>query len=202
MIGRLRGELAEIGQGEVLIDVHGVGYRVVVGNKLAASLTQGLDVTLHISTQVREDAITLFGFKDSQDRAAFRVLIGVPKIGPKLALAVLDHLGLNALAAAVQSDNDTALVAVSGIGRRTAQRLVIDLKDKLPVSFDPNLEEPTTVPGGARVDDKLPLALSRLGYRKSEIDRALKELSARGLGEADLQMRLAESLRILSGGGG
>lgn len=195
MIARLVGEVAAAGAGELVLDVRGVGYRVAAGARLCAELQEGQALTLHISTQVREDAITLVGFLRAIERDAFEILITLPKIGPKLALALLDHLGLGKLSAAVERDDVRALAEVPGVGRRTAERLVLELRGKLPVDFAPQAAAPKAAPS-----DPLPLALAQLGYRKSEIDLALAGLHSAGLAEADLQARLSASLKILSGG--
>lgn len=194
MIARLVGEVAEIGAGEVVLDVRGVGYLVATGTRLCGELRAGEPLTLHISTQVREDAITLTGFTRAVEREAFEILITLPKIGPKLALSLLDHLGLERLAAVVDKEDIRALAEVPGVGRRTAERLVLELRGKLPVSFAPVAPAVKAAP-----NDPLPLALAQLGYRKSEIDLALAGLHSAGLADADLQARLSACLKILSG---
>lgn len=195
MIARLAGEVAGVGVDTVVLDVRGVGYLVATGGRLCRELEEGQALTLHISTQVREDSITLTGFTRAVERDAFERLITLPKIGPKLALALLDHLGLEKLAAAVEREDVGVLASVPGVGRRTGERLVLELRGKLQVEFVPAAEPPKAQPG-----DPLPLALAQLGYRKSEIDLALAGLQSAGLADRDLQTRLSASLRILSGG--
>lgn len=197
MIGRLRGEVVDLRGDEATVDVNGVGYRVRVGVNRVSAWTLGEEQLLHVSTQVREDAIDLYGFRRPIERDAFEILISMPKIGPKLGLALLDHLGLERLAQAVAADDSGPLVQVPGVGKKTALRLVLDLKDKLPVSFVP--DTPAAAPTPTKPSDPLPLALAQLGYRKSEIDRALAGLLEHGLADADTQIRLSASLRILSG---
>ncbi|MCB9760858.1 MAG: Holliday junction branch migration protein RuvA [Alphaproteobacteria bacterium] len=197
MIGRLRGEVVDLRGDEATVDVNGVGYRVRVGVNRVSAWTLGEEQILHVSTQVREDAIDLYGFRRPIERDAFEILISMPKIGPKLGLALLDHLGLERLAQAVAADDSGPLVQVPGVGKKTALRLVLDLKDKLPVSFVP--DTPAAAPTPTKPSDPLPLALAQLGYRKSEIDRALAGLLEHGLADADTQIRLSASLRILSG---
>jgi len=197
MIGRLRGQLAELGKDWALIDVNGVGYLVQVTSRRAQELRVGENLTLSISTQVREDAITLFGFTDADTREAFQTLITISGVGPKLAMAALSALSINELVRAVESDDVRTLVGIPGVGKKTAQRLALELKGKLNVAFLP------TAPGVAapspKPADPLPLALAQLGYRKSEIDQALAGLSTHGLDEQSLEKRLSASLKILSG---
>jgi holliday junction DNA helicase RuvA len=197
MIARLRGELVELTGSRAVIDVNGVGYLVHVGGSLGQRLTVGEEVALSISTQVREDAISLYGFKSPSSREAFEVLLSVKGLGPKLASTVLDALGLKKLAMAIHQEDTTALTSVSGIGRRTAERMLVELRGKLNVDFAP--ASPTISPAEPDEGDVFRLALARLGYRKSEIDLAISGLERAGANEGTLQERLSASLRILSG---
>ncbi len=197
MIARLRGELAELQGGRAVIDVGGVGYLVQIGPNLGTRLTVGEEVNLSISTQVREDAFLLYGFKSPAARETFEVLLAVKGVGPKLALAVIDALGLKKLATAIHQEDVHALTTVSGIGRRTAERMVLELRGKLSVDFaptSPTISPEDTLDSG----DALRLALARLGYRKSEIDVAILGLVRAGANDGSLQERLSASLRILS----
>ncbi len=201
MIARLRGELVELESGCAVVDVNGVGYRVHVGINLGARMTVGEEVSLSVSTQVREDAIQLYGFTAPSSRQAFEVLLAVKGVGPKLSMATIDSLGLKKLATAIQQEDVRALTAVSGVGRRTAQRMVLELRGKLAVDFTP--ASPTLAPmenQAAGRGDALRLALARLGYRKTEIDLAISGLIREGINDNSLQERLSASLRILSGG--
>lgn len=197
MIGRLRGQLAEMGTDWLLIDVNGVGYRVTATSRLLQTLNVGENLTLSISTQVREDAITLFGFADSEERIGFETLITISGVGPKLAIAALGGIGLNDLVRAVEADDIRTLVGIPGVGKKTAQRLALELKGKLNATFLPT--PAGTAAPAAKPSDPLPLALAQLGYRKSEIDQALAGLATHGLDEQPLEKRLSASLKILSG---
>ena len=181
-----------------ILDVQGVGYEVFApGRCLDAWLEQDV-VVAWISTQVREDAFTLYGFSSEDERQAFEVLMGVKGIGPKASLAALDTLDVSAIAQAVEADDVPTLSQIPGVGKRTAQRLALELKGKLPSAFQPNA-------GGTprrirKTEDPLQLALAQLDYGKSEIDRALSALHTDGLGEDQpLEARLAAALRVLSG---
>ncbi len=197
MIGRLRGQWETEGSGQGILDVNGVGYEVFAPGRAIGAWESEVEVTVHVRTQVREDAITLYGFADSVDREAFDVLLTVTGVGPRMALAALDTLTVAELARAVESDDVLALSGIPGIGRKKAQRLALELKGKLPAGLDA-AGRPTERPR-APADD-LPLALAQLQYGKSEIDRALAGLAKLGVGEdAPLQERLAAALRVLAG---
>ena len=201
MIARIRGELVEQADGRILVDVHGVGYELRCGPRLQGELSLGEQVTLSVSTQVREDAITLYGFTGTDERALFEQLMGISGVGPKLALALVDSLGVAGLATAIHTEDTRMLLQVPGIGKKTAQRLVLELKGKIVRQFSPTGPTITPVPGNPPASkDPLRLALARLGYRKTEIDSAEAGLRSAGLGEAPLQERLSGALRILSGG--
>ncbi|HVY48475.1 MAG TPA: Holliday junction branch migration protein RuvA [Minicystis sp.] len=185
MIGRLSGRIVEEApDGTLVLDVNGVGYEVMVppGALGRAGLSRAPgDVTLHVHTHVREDALLLYGFPAAEDRAAFRMLIGVSNVGPKMALAVLGAMGAHELAAVVSRGHAQKLVAVPGIGKKTAERIVLELKDKLA--------ELPAAAGGAQpasaarpADGKAELlfgALTRMGFRGAEAERAVATLGER-----------------------
>lgn len=170
MIGSLRGRLAARGaDGDLLVEVAGVGYRVSVTTGAASSLGPlGSEVFLHVHTHVREDAIVLYGFLHDDERRCFEVLLGAHGVGPSLALAVLSALSPAALSTAVLEDDVETLCSVPGIGRKTAARLVLDLKSRLEL---PDLSA-TTASGSARAEARA--ALAELGYGPDEIRRALE----------------------------
>lgn len=197
MIARLVGTLVDHEANRGILDVHGVGYEVFATSRaLGTWSTSDEPVTVHVSTQVREDAITLFAFPSALDRQAFTALLGVSGVGPKMALSCLEALTVDELARATESDDVVALSRISGVGKKTAQRLALELKGKLPVSFVPTTSARTPVRKPA---DPLPLALARLDYGKTEIDRALAGIESRGLAEASMEERLRAAIQILSG---
>ena len=171
MIGSLRGTLTWRGaDGEILVEVGGVGYRVSVPTRTAGALgAVGSEVHLHVHTHVREDAIVLYGFAHDDERRCFEALLGAHGVGPSLALSVLSVLSPAALSTAVVEDDAETLCAVPGIGRKTAARLLIDLKSRLDV---PDLSFAGTVAGSARAEARA--ALAELGYGPDEIRRALE----------------------------
>ena len=199
MIALLRGELLQVEDGHAIVDVNGVGYLVSVGPNHASELLPGSDLVLSISTKVREDAITLFGFPNATQRRAFDTLLAVSGVGPKLALAVVDSLDVDGLARAVHTEDLRAIMAVPGVGRKTAQRLILELKGKLVQRFAPTRPTITPPPGNPPlVKDPLRLALAKLGYRKSEIDLAESGIRSNQQQDAPLAERLSTALNILS----
>lgn len=200
MIALLRGRLVERDAGSAIVDVSGVGYEVWSPSRTldAWNLVDG-EITAHVSTQVREDAITLYAFATRRDRTAFEVLLSVSGVGPKTALAALDTLAVDQLARAVDTDDLLTLAKIPGVGKKSAQRLALELKGKLPVDF----AAPTAGTAAAAVKrkeaDMLPLALARLDYGRGEIEKALRALEEQGLGpDANLQLRLSAALRVLA----
>ena len=197
MIGSLRGTLVDrSSRGEVVVEVGGVGYRATVAPGTLAALGQpGESVLLHTHLHVREDALTLFGFATRDDRDCFEALIGAHGVGPSLALAILSVHGPADLRRALAEGDLDALTLVPGVGRKTAARLLIELKSRLDL---PDLEPAAAaamVNGSdrtARAD--LREALAGLGYGADEVGTVLRELPAEGAVE-DL---LRQALRLLA----
>ena len=189
MIGLLRGSaVLRTGESEVIVDVGGVGYRVTVTPTTAAALAgAGSEATLYVHTHVREDAIVLYGFAHDDERRCFEVLLGSHGVGPALALAILAMLSPAALSTAVLEDDIETLCTVPGVGRKTAARLLIELKSRL------DLPDLSGVPGIGPLDGvgdgvgevvraarssraEARAALSELGYAPDEIRGALDGL--------------------------
>jgi Holliday junction DNA helicase RuvA len=194
VIARLVGRLVARDGVRAVIDVRDVGYAVHAPLRDVEAWAGASSVEIWVSTDVREDAITLYGFSTDLDRVAFERLRLVDGVGPKVALSALDALGLATLVRAVEADDLTTLARIPGVGKKLAQRLALELKGKLPVTFEAGPAAVVAVPE----EDTLVLALARLGYNRSEIARALEGLVAEGLTEAALPDRLRASLRILS----
>lgn len=171
MIGRLQGTLAEKNPPQVLIDCHGVGYEVDVPMSTFYNLP-GLGETVSLLTHfvVREDAQLLYGFATAQEREAFRQLIKISGIGPRMALSVLSGMSVNELSQAITAQEPGRLVKVPGIGKKTAERLLLELKGKL----GPDLGLPTHVANDHQAD--ILQALLALGYSDKEAAAALKAL--------------------------
>ena len=177
MIARLSGTLIEKSPNRLLIDVGGVGYDVLVPLSTFYGLGQpGTSVTLRIHTHVREDVIALYGFGSTIEQDLFERLIGVSGIGPKLALAVLSGIDPGELVRAIRTQDAARLTRIPGVGKKTAERIGLELKDRVPqTSAAPG---PGLPPGGAPRDDLLS-ALMNLGYNRpvaeKAIDAALKK---------------------------
>ncbi|MGO8991719.1 MAG: Holliday junction branch migration protein RuvA [Polyangiaceae bacterium] len=184
MIGRLTGvPLEDDESGALVVDVSGVGYELLVPQGTVGRAKREPDgrATLHVHTHVREDQITLFGFASASERLAFRTLIAIPNVGPKTALSVLSALPAVELARTIATKDVKRLTDVPGIGKKTAERLVLELRDKLPIlSAEPPTASPTK--GAARTStprDALLSALVNMGYRSAEAERAVGSLEGR-----------------------
>ncbi len=174
MIGRIRGTLLEKNPPEILVDVHGVGYEINVPMSTFYNLPDvGQEVTLLTHFIVREDAQLLYGFGTTKERAAFRQLIKISGIGARIALAVLSGMTVDALAQAVSKQESALLTRVPGIGKKTAERLVLELKGKISADFDGVTL--AAAPGDNRAD--VVAALVALGYSDREATAAAKKLS-------------------------
>jgi|SRR5580658_1942391 Holliday junction DNA helicase RuvA len=204
MIGRLTGKiLAEEPDGAVVIDVGGVGYELLapLGAVGRAKVEEDGRMTFFVHTHAREDALTLFGFASDADRAAFRMLIGVSNVGPKTGLAVLSALPASDLAAAIAAKDVAQLTRIPGIGKKTAERLVLELRDKLTRTSSigrtatGSLANQETTPTSPR--DVLLSALTRMGYRPAEAERAVLGLGPRVATEA-LPDLVRDALSILA----
>lgn len=201
MIARLVGTVAHHDATRVVLDVRDVGYAVVAAARdIASWVAAAGPVVVWVHTDVREDAITLYGFSEDADRVAFEKLRLVDGIGPKVALSALDTLGRAALAAAVERDDLTALCRVPGVGKRLAQRMALELKGKLAVDFAPTeATAPVAATAGMSVDDPLFLGLASLGYTRAEAQRAAAALLREGRDHEPLGERLRAALAFLSG---
>ena len=172
MIGRLHGKLLEKNPPQILIDVSGVGYEVDVPMSTFCNLPEvGGELTLHTHFVVREDAQLLYGFATLAERAVFRALIKISGVGPKIALALLSGITVDQLKDAVDRGETGLLTKVPGIGKKTAERLVLELKGKLAGTGAATAAEPTS---GARAD--VAAALIALGYSEREAAAATKKL--------------------------
>lgn len=185
-----------------MIDVGGVGYevRVPIGTRgrLAASGTE--TATLHVHTHVREDALELFGFASSLERDTFRTLIAISNIGPKLGVAILGSMAVRDLAVVVARGDVGKLTTIPGVGKKTAERLVLELKGKLPldapVEIAPAGQAPA--PTGAKAET-LTATLVRMGFRPAEAERAVASLAqSKSLEEIPMGDLVRESLALLS----
>jgi holliday junction DNA helicase RuvA len=206
MIGKLRGKVDAIGESHAIIDVNGVGYEVQLSARTLRNLKFGDEVTLTIDTHVREDAIRLFGFQSEVERNWFRTLQSVQGVGSKVALGVLGVLSTQDLANAIALGNWAAVEQAPGVGKKLAQRITAELKDKAPALSAAGLNVPQVAPGGT-VDDmsasglaaaEAISALTNLGYNpvqsSAAVAAAMKELGA----EADTAKLIRRGLKELA----
>jgi len=193
MIGRLRGTVAAKSHDRVVLDVSGVGYEIAMSPSGLGELPLvGEDAVVHTHLYVREDQLGLFGFAHEDQRDLFRLLLGVSGVGPKVALAILGTMSTNDLRTAVLTEDTDALTLVPGIGKRSAQKLMLELRPKLDL---PDAELPTAGSAVAEVRE----ALEGLGYQGNEIRVAMQELDANAEVE-DLLRAALQRLGMRDGG--
>jgi Holliday junction DNA helicase RuvA len=196
MIAFLTGKVSAKGAGYCLLEVGGVGYHLAMSTvSLAALPAVGDQVTIHTHLQVREDELSLFGFASEGEKTAFEQLITVSGVGPKVALATLSVLSPEALATAVASEDVETISSVPGIGKKTAQRIILDLKDKLGAG-EFGLAGAARGPGGGAAISEATDALLGMGFSSAEVSAALKGADAAG----DAQALLRYALLRLGGG--
>lgn len=198
MIAHLRGTVFYKNASTAILDVQGVGYEVFAPTSVLNEWLLESEVSAHICTVVREDAFQLFGFASMSQKDAFETLRSVNKIGAKLALTILSHLDVNQLATAIQTKNSGQLASIPGIGKKTAERMCLELKDKIAADIQIAAGTSITAAPIVKKEDPLQLALAQLDYRKSEIDIALKSDQVPDMDSASLQDRLRAALRVLS----
>ena len=172
MIGRLRGKVDAIGESHLIVDVNGVGYEVQASARTLRNLKMGDEVTLSIETHVREDAIRLFGFTSEVERAWFRTLQSVQGVGSKVALGILGTLSPQDLANAIALASSAALERAPGVGKKLAQRIVAELKEKAPQLSVSSI----SVPAGVRRNGAAGLAPPQEGNASAEAISALTNL--------------------------
>lgn len=202
MIARLSGILIEKSITHCVVDVCGVGYRVVVPLTTFYELPEiDQPVVIHIHTHVREDAFSLYGFHDQQERAVFQLMISVSGIGPKLAINILSGIAAGELIRAVTKDDLKRLTGIPGVGKKTAERMILEMKDKV-AKFGKEAAVPAgtlAVKTGDQVEDDAFSALVNLGYKgstvKEVIDRILRETSE----IPSLDRLLKQALKTLAG---
>lgn len=195
MIGSLRGELLGREPNEVLIEVAGIGYRVTVGPSVSATLGEvGASVFVHIHHHIREDAQHLYGFAELDERMMFETLLSAHGVGPSLALAIMSVHGPEGLRRAVVDEDVASLCLVPGVGKKTAQRLLVELSSKVDAPVG-HISSGAAVPGGStssRADVRQGLAA--LGYSDEEIAHALREVPDEG----DTASQIRSALNLLA----
>ena len=200
MIANLSGVLLEKDARRVqrlVIDVHGVGYEVLAPLSTIYTLGDvGSAVALRIYTHVREDIIQLFGFATALEHGLFERLIGVNGVGPKLGLAILSGIEPADLGRAIRDNDLGRLTSIPGVGRKTAERLVVELRDKFTQDFGPVAA--TGVVPGAAVRDDLMSALTNLGYQRAAAEKAIDRVTGRSSGALEFEPALRDVLKELA----
>jgi len=197
MIARLTGKLATKNPGEVILDVGGVGYQVFIPLSTFYELPErGETLSLQIYTAVRENAIELYGFLTLQEKELFKLLLNVSKIGPKLSQNILSGISSEDLKTAIITGDIFKLNTIPGIGKKTAERMILELKDKVPKAQAAG-QEVVALPGEL-LDDALS-ALLNLGYRRAAAERAVKRAINEAGRDGNLEEIIRLSLKYLSG---
>jgi len=195
MIGSLRGKLIEKRPNQVLLEVGGVGYLVQIPLSTFTSLGPlHTESSLMIHTHVREDAFSLFGFLTSREKHCFELLISASGVGPSLALKILSGMGLDELIPAIRKGDLAQLVKIPGVGRKTAERMVVELRDKLAAIDVPEAGKPATK---SQLESDVSSALINLGYDEKEVENAI--VKSRRPENNDFETLLRASLQILGG---
>ena len=196
MIGQLRGRLADKRPSQVLVDVGGVGYLVAVPLSTYAALGElHTEVTLLIHTHVREDALALYGFLTSREKHLFELLISASGVGPSLALKILSGMSAEELVPAIRGNDLARLTKIPGVGKKTAERMVVELKDKLETVAIAEEKVVTASPAGVEAD--VVSALVNLGYDGRTAESAVAE-GKREAGTANFEKLLKASLQSLT----
>lgn len=193
MIGSLRGKLIEKRPNQILVDVGGVGYQLQVPLSTFSALgaLHG-DVTVLVHTHLREDQLSLYGFLTAREKQCFELLISASGVGPSLALRILSGMSIDALAPAIQSGDLAQLVRIPGVGRKTAERIVLELRDKMAAVEISGASKPA---GRSQEERDAASALANLGYDLHSVERAIE--GARTQGSPDFESLLRDALQIL-----
>lgn len=193
MIGMLRGTLLEKRPNQVLVDVAGVGYQVQIPLSTFAGLgALHQEATLLIHTHLREDALTLYGFLTAREKQCFELLISASGVGPSLGLKILSGMGMDDLVPAIRKGDIAQLVRIPGVGKKTAERMVVELRDKLAAVDVPGSGKPAT---RSQLEADVGSALVNLGYDARAVEKAIEK--ARSAHSADFEALLRASLQIL-----
>ena len=201
MISILRGIVASVGLDHIDVVVGGIGFRVHVTPAFAQGTARDEEITVYISMIVREDSMTLYGFESCDERDVFTTLMSVSGIGPKIALAALAVLRPDALRRAVRDQDLAALQRIPGVGKKSAQRMALEIGDKLgtPAALPGAEATPVPAPSEDAVASEVSAALVGLGWSEAQATKAIEKLAGSGLGASDM---LRAALVSLGGGRG
>jgi Holliday junction DNA helicase RuvA len=188
MIGSLRGMLTYKHPDSIIVEVGGIGYQVHVSlNTLSILPVEGKEIFLHIYTYVREDSLMLYGFTSEDEKRIFITLLGITGIGPRMAINILSGISHEDLFHAIESEDVAMLCRIPGLGKKTAHRLILELKEKLP----------STIKKSDKIFDDALSALINLGYKRSFSQESLEKAYKKGL--RDIEGLIKESLKYLTG---
>ena len=197
MIGQLRGKLTERRPNQVMLDVAGVGYLVQIPLSTFSVLAAlNSDVTLLIHTHVREDQFTLYGFLTAREKQIFEMLLTVSGVGPSLALKILSGMRISELLPAIRNSDLALLERIPGIGRKTAERIVVELRDKAAALEPPEAGKPAA---RSPLESDVASALLNLGYEARSVERTLEQIRKSGAAENDFNALLRAALQQLGG---
>ena len=196
MIAQITGMLVRKVPGEIIVDVSGVGYQIFIPLSVFYRLPEvGEPVSLCIHTHLREDALQLFGFQEQEEKEVFLLLNNVAGIGPRLAVNILSGIPADELARALKEGDQLRLVSIPGVGKKLAERMIVELKDKFALLGSLGSDAASSGNGSPLVRDAVS-ALVNLGYRKSDAEKNVREIIRQG--EQSLESVLKESLRRMS----
>ena len=196
MISRVLGTVAQVGVDDVVVVYGGLGFKVFIVPPLASELHKGDEVELYTHLIVREDALTLYGFKTEEERKVFEILMSVTGIGPRIGLAALSVFSPNDLRRAVADQDAATLSRIPGVGKKVASRMLVELGDKL--GLPAQLPE-ASAPSAGVVEAEVKAALIGLGWNEAKAESVLSELGGNGLNASDL---LRAALMKLGGANG
>jgi Holliday junction DNA helicase RuvA len=196
VIAQISGTLAHKVPGEVIVDVGGVGYQVFIPLNVFYRLPEiGARVSLYIHTHLREDALQLFGFQEATEKQVFLLLNSVAGIGPKLALNILSGIPADELAQAIKEGDQLRLVSIPGVGKKLAERMIVELRDKF-ATFQAQVTETPVASNGSQLMQDAVSALVNLGYRKAEVEKSVRDTVQSG--NTTLEEVIKEALRRIS----
>jgi len=206
MIAHLSGKLVRMESTFVILDVGGVGYKVSVPVSVLTTFAEGGQAALHIHMHVRAEEISLYGFAEANDQRVFELLLSVTGIGPKVALSILSAMDSDTLARAVVGEDTKTLVRIPGLGLKTAQRLVLELKDKMSaLLFERKVDQSqvkSARPEPGDILDDVVDGLVNLGYNRNDAHKAAEAALQASADKANIGLALRASLNILTGTGG
>jgi|SRR5262252_1395965 len=196
MIAHLRGTLLAKHPNQVVVETHGVGYEVMISIPTFSELpAAGAEVALHIHTHVREDALSLYGFLRLGEKHLFEKLLTVSGIGPKLAITILSGMAADEMVGAIRSGDLPRLTRIPGIGKKTAERMVLELRDKLPAGTG---AVDLTTPAASPIEEDVVSALVNLGYQRAAAEKGLQVAMRNAKNPASFDALFREALAVLS----